>query len=256
MEGEIVVTGGTGRLGKLFSEVLIKNNIIHTLTSRTQPPGVSNWMPMDIGNGKGIPEALKGKKILVHLASGTKKFDKNIDVNGTQRLLDAAKANGIEHFIYISIVGIDRVPVGYYKYKLEAEELIKKSDVPYTILRATQFHEFLDQMFHRFLFFPVLMLPTKAKFQPIDTILVAEDMYRLMQLQPENKTYDLGGPEVLELGKILQGWKTAQHKHKWILHLPTFGKTLKSLNNGGLTCPDQRSGGITWQQWLNSTYAR
>ena len=203
MDSTIVVTGGTGRLGKLFSKVLAENNVAHTLTSRTQVSGVSNWMAMDIGTGNGIDAALKGKKILVHLASGTKKFDKNIDVNGTQRLLQSAIENGIEHFIYVSIVGIDRVPVAYYNLKLQAEELIKQSGVPYTIFRATQFHEFLDQMFHRFLFFPIVMLPTKAKIQPIDTILAAEDLYRLMQLPPANKTYDLGGPEVLELGTIL-----------------------------------------------------
>jgi uncharacterized protein YbjT (DUF2867 family) len=254
MEANIVITGGTGRLGRVFSNALTGKNIAHIITSRIQPKSAQNWMFMNLSNGNGMSEALRNKKIVVHLASGTKKYDKNIDVNGTQRLLQASKENGVEHFIYVSIVGIDKVPMSYYKLKLEAEELVKKAGVPYTIFRATQFHEFLDQMFHQFLFFPIVILPTHIKIQPVDTSDVTDVLLQLIQQSPSNQTIDLGGPEVLELGSILESWKAAQHKRKWILHLPTFGNTLRALNDGALTCPDKPSKGILWEQWLKNKY--
>jgi uncharacterized protein YbjT (DUF2867 family) len=254
MSATILVTGGSGRLGNIFSKLLTDHHIPHVNASRYPVAGDPNWTSMDLANGQGIREALQGKKIVVHLASGTKKYDENIDVNGTQRLLDAAKENGVEHLIYISIVGIDKVPVAYYQYKLQAEELIKNSGIPYTILRATQFHEFLDQMFQQFLFLPVAILPARARLQPVDTIIVAEELYRILMQAPANTTYDLGGPDVLELKKLYTDWKDAQQKWKWIIPLPAIGKTIRALNAGGLTCPERNAGGISWQQWLKKKY--
>ena len=99
------------------------------------------------------------------------------DVPGTRNLLAACKEAATPHFFYISIVGIEKIPLGYYKAKLECERLIEASGVPWSNLRATQFHQLMDgflRMFSRVPF--VLPVPKSFKFQPIDTGEVADRM--------------------------------------------------------------------------------
>jgi len=118
---EILITGGTGTLGKELTGIFRQHSIPYLIASRTNPSNLDNWLHIDLETGEGIEEATKEKKIIFHLISGTKKFSKNNDIEGTKRLLQEAKENGASHFIYISIVGIDKVPITYYQYKLQAE---------------------------------------------------------------------------------------------------------------------------------------
>ena len=159
--------------------------------------------------GDGLVEAVKGTDLVVHAATGGGTRAK-ADVPGTRNLLAACKEAGTPHFFYISIVGIEKIPLGYYKAKLECERLIEESGVPWSNLRATQFHALMDgflQMFSRVPF--VLPAPKAFKFQPIDTGEVADRMVEDAAKGPSGRLPDIGGPEVMTFGEIAKAWQRA-----------------------------------------------
>src|SRR5918998_4917063 len=137
---EILVTGGSGSLGSRVVDRLRYPGREVRVLSRSGRPGTVQG---DLLTGEGLKDAVKGVDVIVHCASSPTKT-RQIDVEGTERLLRAAAREGVSHFVFISIVGVDRNPYyPYYRMKLEIERIIERSPVPGTILRATQFHEFV-----------------------------------------------------------------------------------------------------------------
>ena len=138
--------------------------------------------------------------------------------------------------------------------KTEAEDVVKKSGLQYTILRATQFHELIDRFFSQYFILPVALLPGKLKIQPVETRVVAERLYELSALTPVNCTYNLGGREILESGRRAQDWLRARRRHQWIIGIPGFGKALNAVERGRLTCSEAAKDSISWTQWLERKY--
>lgn len=123
----------------------------------------------DLSTGEGLEEAIYGTDVIVHCASSTRKT-RQTDVEGTGRLLQAAARVGVAHFVFISIVGVDRNPYyPYYRMKLEVERIVERSPVPWTILRATQFHEFVLRIIRFLERLPVMIMPKGFLLQPIET---------------------------------------------------------------------------------------
>ena len=177
----VLVTGGTGVLGREVVPRLVEAK--HTVRVMSRRSGESNalgdveWAKADIMTGEGLTDAVRDVEVIVHCASSPFKKTKETDVEGTRKLLAAAKAAGVSNFYYISIVGIDRIKYGYYNAKLAAEKVIEESGVPYTILRATQFHPLLGDVFAPMLVRgPFIFLPGSLKFQLIDAGEVADHM--------------------------------------------------------------------------------
>ena len=111
-----------------------------------------------------------------HRASATRDplLGRSTDVGGTRRLLDSARAAGVGHVVFISIVGIDRVAFPYYRTKLAAEAAVREGGVPWSILRATQFHGFVDFLLAGFSRVPRLCtVPLAWQLQPVDETEVA-----------------------------------------------------------------------------------
>lgn len=249
----MLITGGTGLLGKALVNILETAELPYTITSRNPPVDPfpkSRWQKLDLATGNGLKEALKRIDTIFHLASDTKHYDPRIDLDGTQSLLEAAKRENVEHFIYISIVGVDKIPIKYYRIKLQAEKLIEASGLPYTILRATQFHDFVDKTLKRFLKFPIGILPKKVKIQPIDTAVVAKVLFELYHQGAEQAILNIGGPQVLEVGALARDWLQAKSLRKPVFNLPLFGELGRSLRAGGLTCREKADHSISWKAWL------
>jgi len=150
------------------------------------------------GPGEGLDLAVQGAKTIIHCASSPFRKVRQTDVEGTRRLLDAAAKAGDSHVVYISIVGLDRVPsypvpsYPYYRVKLETERVIEGSPLPYTILRATQFYE-LVSMAVRFLErMPVMVVPNGFPGQPIDAGEVAGRLVELVLSEPAGRVADIG----------------------------------------------------------------
>lgn len=208
----ILVTGGTGTLGRPTVELLRTAGHDVRILSR-KPGGVVG----DLNTGEGLADALAGVTTVVHLATSTN----SKDVAQTQRLVDAALAAGVGHLVYISIVGVDAVPYSYYRAKLESERVIERSGIPYSILRATQFHEFIRLFIDLQSKLPVV-LSLNVPDQPIAAAEVAARLVELAETGPSGHVADIGGPEQLPLRAAIDTWQKAAGTHKpvWTMHLP------------------------------------
>jgi uncharacterized protein YbjT (DUF2867 family) len=254
----VLVTGGAGGFGQSLIPRLQSRGYAVRIMSRRPAPAdtTAEWAQADIVSGAGLPAALDGADVVVHAATSSARHTWQTDVEGTRRLLDAARGAGVGHFAYISIVGIERVPYAYYRAKLAAEELVHGASLPWSILRATQFHTLIDMLLRGADRLPLFLLPSDLKFQPIDTGEAAERMAEVIAAGPAGRLPDIGGPEVLTLGAMARAWMDARGHPRRIIHLPMPGGFATALRQARNTCPDQRYGRITWADWLRENYQR
>ena len=248
----ILVTGGAGRLGRrVVKHLSAAGYPVRGMSRRASPgedwPG-AEWKQADLVTGAGLPRAVQGMDVVVHTAgNGTWQ----VDFEGTRRLLDAARKANVSHMVYISIVGIDRVPYAYGKAKFACEDLIEHSGIPWSILRATQFHFLIDRVLHRLARLPLVMLtPTDLLLQPVAEEEVAERLCEIVQAGPSGRLPDIGGPQVLTSGELVRTWLKQRGKHRVILPIFLPGKMARALRQGGNTCPQQATGTISWEAWL------
>ena len=251
-ESDILITGGTGLLGQAVCSLFQQRNILYTTSTHRQALK-NNMVIMNLETGEGIKEAVSSKKFILHLASDKKHPDN--DVSGTQKLLNEIKHQGLNpHFIYISIVGIEKLPMTYFKQKLQTEELIKNSGISWSILRATQFHNYVDQILKQLLKLPIGILPKKVLVQPIDVLPVAKRLLEMSFQEPTYRTDNIGGKEILSLDALSQSWMLIQNIKKPLLNLPLWGSIGNNLIKGALTCSQKTDEGRNWQQWLKENY--
>ena len=255
----ILVTGGTGVLGRQLVPRLKAAGHAVRLTSRQPRPAAvpaAEWAPVQFETGAGLAEAVEGMHLILHAASNAAHHNRQVDVEGTRRLANAARAAGTPHLIYVSIVGIERIPLAYYKNKVSAEEIVKACGVPWTILRATQFHDLIDKLLTGFARFPLpfVFLPTDLKFQPVDEGETADELVRIAARPPAGLLPDFGGPEVLRMADLAWAWFAARGLRRAIFHLPLPGATWAGYRKGYNTCPQNRSGKITWAEWLKRRF--
>lgn len=189
----VLVTGASGTLGSAVLPRLIKQGFGVRPMSRRARPG---WVVADVATGVGLREAVSGVDAIVHLASAPGKAQRT-DVEGTRRLLDEAKAEGVRLVLYVSINGIDRVPNGYYRAKLATEEVVKASGIPFTILRAAQFHSFVEMLLTVSGKLGPLIIDPKFLVQPVSiedvADRIAELLARARQEQTDAAEHALGG---------------------------------------------------------------
>jgi uncharacterized protein YbjT (DUF2867 family) len=248
----ILVTGGTGDLGsKLVERFVAKGETVRVLSRKPRPEGVAvEWVEGDMETGAGLGEAVAGVDLVMHCATGGGTRAK-ADAAGTRNLLAACKEAGTAHFFYISIVGIEKIPLGYYKAKLECERLIEESGVPWSNLRATQFHTLIDGFLRIFSRVPLILpVPKSFKFQPIETGELADRMVADVAKGPVGRLPDIGGPEVLTFGEIARSWLEARGQRRPIVNLPLMGKVAKGFKEGYNCTPEHAAGQITWGEWL------
>lgn len=239
----VLVTGATGTLGTPTTEHLRKAGHDVRALSRRSSDGL--WAG-DLLTGVGIPEAMDGVKTVVHLATGAK------DVKQAMAAIDAAKSAGVGHFVLISIVGIEKIPLGYYKGKVLIEKYLLESGLPFTILRATQFHQFVTAIFEGQRKFLPFTLAPRVSFQPISTEEVATRLTELVGATPAGRVADIGGPEQLTARELAQQWKAAGNSRKpvWNPWLP--GKIVAGFAAGHNLVPGAPYGVTTYQQYLRS----
>ena len=256
----ILVTGGTGGLGReLVSQLKQAGHRVRLMSRRARlvnDPQDVEWAQADIETGAGVDDAVRGVEVIIHAATSPFKREQQVDVDGTGRLAAAAREAKMPHFIHVSIVGIERIPFSYYRAKVAGEKAVREGGVPYTILRATQFHSLLDGFLQPIKKFPLAFIPTEYKYQLLDTGEAAARLCALVNQAPAGLLPDMGGPEVLTLGEIAQAWFAAQNKRCKLFRLPAFGGFGSALRQGYNTCPDHRDGKITWKEWLKRKYTQ
>jgi uncharacterized protein YbjT (DUF2867 family) len=252
----ILITGGTGDLGSHLAQRLTSHTVrIMSRSPKSDP--TKEWAQANLASGEGISEAVRGVDVIVHAATNPLKNFRETDIEGTRRLLDAAKKAGVAHFIYISIVGIERIPYFYYNMKVEVENMVKASGVPYSISRATQFHSFVDRILMMLDRFPlVLPHPTRFQFQTIDTGEYADFLIPFITAPPAGMLPDAAGPRVMRLEDMARLWLQARGERKMRLPLPLPGKVAHGFRHGYNTAPHRAVGKLTWETWLAQKYTR
>ena len=245
----ILVTGGTGLLGRQVVDHLRAAGRGVCVLSRSKHPGTV-WG--DLLTGEGLERAVDNIDTIVHCASSPIRKARQVDVEGTERLLRAAAQAGVSHVVYISIVGIDRNPYfPYYRVKLDTEQVVEQSPVPWTILRATQFHDFVLRILQLLERLPALMLiPKGFLLQPIDTGEAAGRLVELALSGPAGRVPDIGGPEVQTFMELADAYLEATGRQRRLVEIPLPGKAARAFREGAQLCPDRVYGRIRWEEFL------
>jgi uncharacterized protein YbjT (DUF2867 family) len=256
MEAPVLVTGGTGTLGRLVVPRLrAAGREVRVLSRQHRELGEAiEVVTGDLATGEGIDAAVAGAGTIVHCAGSSKG-----DEVKTAHLVRAAAPAGARHLVFISVVGADRVPqtgrldramFGYFGSKLAAEEVVTGSGLPWTTLRATQFFDLMYLTVSWLARLPVAPVPAGIRFQPVDTGEVAERLVELALGPPSGLVPDLAGPRDYELADLLGGYLRATHRRRPILRVPVPGRAARALRAGANLAPDRAVGRRTWEAFL------
>lgn len=249
----VLVTGGTGLLGRRVVRAMAGDgHRVRILSRSPAPPPVpgAEVSVADLSTGAGLAEAVAGASAIVHCATDPR-ASRAVDVEGTERLLAAARIAGRPHVVYISIVGVDRIPMSYYQAKLAAEAAVARSGLPATVLRTTQFHEFAVDLIDRLGRLPLVPTPRGWRMQPIDVDEVARRLADAVSSGPATRLPDLGGPDIFPVAELVRGRLRDAGRRRPVLKLSLPGAFFAALRAGANLAPGNRSGGTTWPEFLD-----
>jgi uncharacterized protein YbjT (DUF2867 family) len=252
----ILVTGGTGTLGRLVVPRLRDaDGKVRVLSRRTREAADGiEYVTGDLATGEGVEAAVEGAEIIVHCAGSAKG-----DEEKARNLVRAAARAGTPHLVYISVVGADRIPVvsgvdramfGYFAAKLAAERVVADSGLPWTTLRATQFHELSLTTARQMAKLPVIPVPAGIRFQPVDAGEVAARLVELALGKPAGLVPDMAGPRVYGMADLLRGYLRARRKHRMMVPVRLPGKAARAFRAGANLAPERAVGHRTWEDFL------
>jgi uncharacterized protein YbjT (DUF2867 family) len=246
----ILVTGGTGTIGRRVVPLLTaagRDVRVLTRHPRASTPGIEH-VAGDVVAGEGLNPALDGVEVVLHLAGGAKGDDV-----AARHLSAAARAAGVRHLVLISVVGADRMPIGYFRAKAGAERAVAASGVPWTVLRAAQLHDFVLPVARGLARLPVLPVPGGLRFEPVDAAEIAARLVEIALGTPAGRVPDAVGPEVLDVPALVAAYRRAQGARPRRASLPVrlpgaVGRAYRAGDN--LAGPGARRGGGTWAEFV------
>ncbi|MGW7042660.1 SDR family oxidoreductase [Streptomyces avermitilis] len=242
----ILVTGGTGTLGRLVTERLrADGHEVRVLSRHAQPYAVDL-----IRGGAGLDAAVAGVDVIVHCATSPRGGDEKAAAN----VIAAARRAGVAHLVYISIVGVDVVPLGYYRTKYAVEKLVEESGLGWTILRTTQFHDLVVQLLQALAKPPVMLLPAGVRDQPIEVSEVAGRLAELAVGAPAGRVADMGGPEVRTFPELARAYLKATGKRRPPVNVRLAGGAYRALRDGGHLTPGRAVGKGTFEAYLAARF--
>jgi uncharacterized protein YbjT (DUF2867 family) len=241
MANRILVTGGTGTVGRIVVDHLTKaGKDVRVLSRGRRPPQRTEVQHVvgDVRTGDGLDAAVDGVDTIVHC------------VYPTEHLVAAAKRAGSPHLVYVSIVGIDRVPFSLYRKMLANERAIAESGLPWTVMRATQFHDLIAFILRMLAKPPVMALPAGLRFQPVDVRDVGDQLARLALGEPVGRAPDFAGPQARTLDHLARSYLAIVGKRRPIVPIRLPGKVFGGIRAGGLLALEHATGTITFEQYL------
>ena len=256
MASRILVTGGTGTLGRHVVPQLRDAGRAVRVLSRNAHEAADGieYVTGDLLKNEGIQAAVDGAGIIVHCAGGRKGDDE-----ATRNLAAAASRAGARHLVYISVVGADRIPVvsgadramfGYFGFKLAAERVITGSGVPWTTLRASQFHDLSLTVAEQLAKLPAIPVPAGVRFQPVDTGEVAARLVELALGAPAGLVPDMAGPRVHTMADLLREYLRARGKRRLLVPVWLPGQAARAVRAGANLARDRAVGHRTWEDFL------
>ncbi|ORT55144.1 NAD(P)H-binding protein [Streptomyces sp. CB03238] len=243
----ILVTGGTGTLGRHVVALLrADGHEVRVLSRHAEPYAV------DLREGgTGLDTALAGVDTVVHCASSPRGGDER----AARNLIDAARRAGAAHLVYISIVGVDRVPLGYYRSKLAVERLVEESGLGWTVLRTTQFHDLVLTLLEAVAKLPVMLVPAGVSDQPVEVTEVAARLAELAVGAPAGRVADMGGPEVRTFPELARAYLRASGRRRPVVGVPLAGKAYRGMRAGGHLTPERAVGKGTFEEFLERRFS-
>ncbi|GAA3522949.1 SDR family oxidoreductase [Nocardioides daeguensis] len=244
METKIAVAGGTGLVGAMVVEEVRRTGATPVVIARSQG--------IDLTTGGGLAQALDGVDAVVDAS--------NVDTMSARRsvaffeaatghLLAAGAAAGVRHHVALSIVGCDRVDLPYYLGKRRQEELVAAGPVPWSVLRATQFHEFAAQLAARSPR-PFALAP-RMRTRPVAAREVAAALVRAARGEPAGRLPDLGGPRAEDMGRMVRDLVRARGIRRIVVPVPMAGRAGRQVAAGGLLPGEGATlGSVTFDDWL------
>lgn len=249
---KIVIIGGTGLIGKKLMPILLK--LGHEAVPASPSSGVNTV------TGEGLAEAIKGAEVVVDVTNAPSWADAAVlefFEKSTRNLLAAETAAGVRHHVALSVVAADRLPdSGYMRAKVAQERLIKAGKVPYTIVRATQFFEFLGGIAGPKEGGDTVRLPT-APMQPLAADDVAAGLGEVVVATPVNGIVELAGPEALPIAEFVRRFLAATGDTRKVVADPQARYFGAALDDRGLN-PERtpRIGPTRLEDWLKRSASK
>ncbi|MFD3488053.1 SDR family oxidoreductase [Streptomyces sp. NPDC058665] len=240
----ILVTGGTGTLGRqVVDRLRTDEHHVRVLSRGSQPYTVD----LRDDDSRALDAALKGVDVIVHCASSVRGGDDR----AAAHLVESAIRARIPHLVHISIVGVDRLPLGYHRTKRIVERVIEDSGLGWTIVRTTQFHDHVLRMLEGATKLPVAaLLPAQVSLQPIGSAEVASWVADLAARPPAGRVPDLGGPEVRTVRELADAYLRATGHKRRVVAMPLFGKAYAGYRQGHQLTPERAVGKETFEDFL------
>jgi len=248
----IAVTGASGVLGSsILEHAPSDGDEVIGIGRGAAVPGHA-WRTADVLRADDLVCAFAGVDAVIHAAApATLKADD--EVLFARRAIDAAEAAGVAHFVYVSIINVERNRFfEYYRGKHDAEKLVAESGLGYTIVRSAQFHEFVAFLVEAFSKQPVALFPPGAAFQPIDTAAAAERLAEIARGPAQHRVLDIAGPQVLAMRDMFDVWKLVYGVRKPSVTLPLPLPLAQVISRNRLIDESAERLGITWETWLRA----
>lgn len=226
----IAIAGGTGTVGRLVADLVGRHG--------HEPVVISRSTGVDLVSGEGVDAVLDGVDVVIDVtstptmsAASAIRFFETV----THNLLAAEQRAGVRHHVALSIVGIDSTQkgYGYYQGKRAQERAVETGPVPYSLVRATQFHEFARQMFERMKMGPFVLVPT-MRSQPIDAADVAARLVELAEGAPAGRVTDIAGPRVERMAELARRYGRAAGLPGRVVELSLPGSSGRQMRDGSL----------------------
>lgn len=262
---KILVTGGSGHLGRaIVARLTDRGHEVRVLSRRPADVGGTEWFRGDLATGAGVDAAVAGINAVVHAATNSPAAQRggfqaadfvrsptDVDIDGTRTLLAAAEREDVQHFVHVSIVGLDEMARinPYSRVKLAAEGVVRDSRVPWSIVRATGFYWLLDRMLRRMTRRRTLWLPADVRMQAVDSDEFAAFVVEVLDERRGGDQPDFVGPRAATMQELAEQYLAERGLDRRIRRLP-MPRRIKRAFDAGNTSTTGIRGQRTWEQWL------
>lgn len=261
----VLVTGGTGHLGQDLVDRLVRDGHEVRIFARARRPRTDvEWAIGDLATGEGLPMALRGVHTVINAAThspvarrgGFRPVDfftspSDVDADGTRRLLDLSQQASVQHFLHVSIVGLDDASLPYARVKLAGERMVRESGLSWSVVRAMPYYYLLESMLAGFAWLPVWPVP-RAVFNPVDTSDVADHLVHCASDGVRGERPEIGGPEDLSLVEFARQYLAARGMHRKIVPMNLSEKASRGM---GFVASSGVRGKLSWRDWLRRHFA-
>lgn len=245
----IAIAGGTGTLGRRVTEELRSRG--HTV--RVLSRGASVYR-VDLRTGEGLDAALSGCDVVVDASNDPTAGRKAAAtlVEGSRLLLAAEAAAGVRHHVCVSIVGCQDLPIGYFQVKAAQERVVEQGNVPWSIVRATQFHEIVGATLALAARWRVLPVP-RIRLQTVAAADVARAVADVAEGPALRGRVEVAGPEITDARALARSWRSITGRRAVLLPVPVPGRLGPALRSGVLTAERAPVRGTTsYAAWLTA----